>query len=149
VSGASELAYLCRAIKAPSLLASAARLAERARAEGWTHEQYLVACLDREVAARADHGGEGRIRAARFPARKTLEGFDFDHQRAARRDQLMHLGQLDFIAERTNIVLVGPPGTGKTCCSPPPPGGWRAWARPTCAAGSRPSFGAWGGTRCL
>ncbi|HWG84265.1 MAG TPA: IS21-like element helper ATPase IstB [Deinococcales bacterium] len=114
MSGASELAYLCRAIKAPSLLASAARLAERARAEGWTHEQYLVACLDREVAARADHGGEGRIRAARFPARKTLEGFDFDHQRAARRDQLMHLGQLDFIAERTNIVLVGPPGTGKT-----------------------------------
>jgi DNA replication protein DnaC len=47
---------------------SASRLAERARSESWTHEEYLAACLQREVAARDAHGGEGRIRAARFPA---------------------------------------------------------------------------------
>jgi DNA replication protein DnaC len=41
---------------------------ERAQAESWTHLEYLVACLQREVAAREAHGGEGRIRAARFPA---------------------------------------------------------------------------------
>ena len=70
---ASELAFLCRALKAPSLAAAADRLAERARAEYWTHEEYLAACLDREVSARQSHGGESRIRAARFPARKTLE----------------------------------------------------------------------------
>ena len=50
------------------------RLAERARAESWTHEEFLVACLQREVAARESHGGEGRIRAARFPARKSPGG---------------------------------------------------------------------------
>ena len=57
---------------------SAARLAEGARAENWSHEEYLVACLQREVSARESHGGEGRIRTARFAARKSLEEFDFD-----------------------------------------------------------------------
>ena len=63
----AELAYLTRALKAPSLRESAGRLAERARSESWSHEEYLAACLQREVAARDAHGGEGRIRAARFP----------------------------------------------------------------------------------
>jgi DNA replication protein DnaC len=63
-----ELAFLTRALKAPSLREAAGRLAERARAEGWTHEEFLAACLQREVAAREAHGGEGRIRQARFPA---------------------------------------------------------------------------------
>jgi DNA replication protein DnaC len=58
------------------------RLAERVRAESWSHEEFLAACLQREVAAREAHGGEGRIRAARFPARKSLEEFDFEHQRS-------------------------------------------------------------------
>jgi DNA replication protein DnaC len=78
---ASELVFLTRALKAPTLRDSAARLAERARTESWSHEEYLAACLQREVAARDAHGGEGRIRAARFPARKSLEEFDFDHAR--------------------------------------------------------------------
>jgi hypothetical protein len=34
--------------------------------------RFLAACLEREIAARQDHGGEGRIRTARFPALKTL-----------------------------------------------------------------------------
>ena len=76
---ASEIAYLTRALKAPTLGGAVARLAERARSENWTHEEFLAACLQREVAARESHGGEGRIRAARFPARKSLEDFDFDH----------------------------------------------------------------------
>ena len=59
----ADLAFLCRALKAPSLAASIDRLAERARSDGWTHEEFLAACLEREVAARQDHGGEGRIRA--------------------------------------------------------------------------------------
>lgn len=64
---------MTRALKAPSLADAIPRLAERARAETWTHEDFLAACLQREVAAREAHGGEGRIRAARFPARKALE----------------------------------------------------------------------------
>jgi DNA replication protein DnaC len=110
----ADLAYLCRALKAPSLAGSIDRLAERARSESWTHEEFLAACLEREVAARQANGGELRIRAAKFPARKTLEEFDFDHQRSLKRDQIAHLGTLDFVAGRENVVFLGPPGTGKT-----------------------------------
>ena len=81
----SEIAYLTRALKAPTMRDAVARLAERARAESWTHEEFLVACLQREVSARESHGGEGRIRAARFPARKSLEDFDFDQPRTETR----------------------------------------------------------------
>lgn len=110
----AELAYLTRTLKAPSLAAAVDRLAERARAESWTHEEFLVACLQREVAARESHGGEARIRSARFPARKALEEFDFDHQRSLQRDTIAHLGTLDFVAAKDNVVFLGPPGTGKT-----------------------------------
>jgi DNA replication protein DnaC len=110
----SEVAFLTRALKAPTLRSSVTRLAERARAESWSHEEFLIACLQREVAAREAHGGEGRIRTARFPARKSLEEFDFDHARGLKRDTIAHLGTLDFVAARDNVVFLGPPGTGKT-----------------------------------
>ena len=110
----ADLAYLCRALKAPAMAQAHQRLAERARAEDWTHQEFLAACLEREVAARQDHGGEGRIRAARFPARKTIEDFDFDHQRSLKRDVISHLGTLDFVDAKDNVVFLGPPGTGKT-----------------------------------
>src|SRR6202167_4638980 len=110
----SEIAFLTRALKAPTLRESVDRLAQRGRTETWAHEEFLVACLQREVAARDSHGGEGRIRAARFPARKSLEEFDFDHARGLKRDLVAHLGTLDFVAGRENIVFLGPPGTGKT-----------------------------------
>ena len=54
----AEIAYLTRALKAPTLRESAGRLAERARSESWTHEEYLTACLQREVAASDAHGQE-------------------------------------------------------------------------------------------
>jgi len=110
----AEITFLTRALKAPTLRESVDRLAERARAENWTHEEYLIACLQREVAARDAHGGEGRIRAARFPARKSLEEFDFDHARGLKREVIAHLGTLDFVTAKDNIVFLGPPGTGKT-----------------------------------
>lgn len=69
---AGEIAFLTRALKAPTLRESVERLAARARSESWSHEEFLVACLQREVSARESHGGEGRIRAARFPARKSI-----------------------------------------------------------------------------
>jgi DNA replication protein DnaC len=110
----SEIVYLTRALKAPTLRESVTRLAERAKAESWTHEEFLAACLQREVSARESHGGEGRIRAARFPARKSLEEFDFDHSRGLKREVIAHLGTLDFITAKENVVFLGPPGTGKS-----------------------------------
>src|SRR3954468_13574517 len=110
----AEVAFLTRALKAPTLREAVPRLAERAREQSWSHEEFLIACLQREVAAHESHGGEGRIRAARFPARKSLEEFDFDHARGLKRELIAHLGTLDFVTARENVLLLGPPGTGKT-----------------------------------
>jgi DNA replication protein DnaC len=110
----AEVAFLTRALKAPTLREAVPRLAERAREQSWTHEEFLIACLQREVSARESHGGEGRIRTARFPARKSLEEFDFDHARGLKRELIAHLGTLDFVTAKENVLLLGPPGTGKT-----------------------------------
>src|SRR6478735_3236697 len=77
-------------ISTPTLRESAARLAERARAENWSHEEYLAACLQREVSAR-----------------ESLEEFDFDRARGLKRDTIAHLGTLDFITPGDNAVFLG------------------------------------------
>ena len=110
----AELAHLFRALKAPAAARAVPKLAERAREEQWSHGRFLEAVLSTEVASRESHGGESRIKAARFPARKTLEEFDFTFQRSAKRQVVDHLGQLDFLHARENVVLLGPPGTGKS-----------------------------------
>jgi DNA replication protein DnaC len=108
-----QLRYLAAALRAPRITQAAPRLAEQARDAGWTFEDYLAAVLEREVSARSASGAQLRIRAAGFPARKTLEDFDFDAQPAARQ-QIAALASGAFLTEARNIVLLGPPGTGKT-----------------------------------
>ena len=114
MSEQAELGYLFRALKAPAAARALPKLAERARAEEWPYERFLAAVLKTEQASRDAHGGQARIKAARFPARKTLEEFDFTFQRSLQKTLVLHLGQLDFLTARDNVVLLGPPGTGKT-----------------------------------
>jgi DNA replication protein DnaC len=111
---ASELTHLFRALKAPAAARAMPKLAERARAEEWSYERFAEALLSTETASREASGGKLRIAAARFPARKTLEEFDFTFQRSIQKAVVQHLGQLDFLAGRENVVLLGPPGTGKS-----------------------------------
>jgi DNA replication protein DnaC len=114
MTAAAELAHLFRALKAPAAARALPALAERARAEEWGYEHFAEALLATEVASRQASGGAARIRAARFPARKTLEEFDFTFARSLKKAEVLHLGQLDFLIARENVVLLGPPGTGKT-----------------------------------
>ena len=109
-----QLAYLARALKAPRIGEAAARLGDQAREAGWSHEEYLAAVLDREVSARDASGARLRIRAAGFGATKTIEDFVFDHQPALKRDTIAHLATGVFLTKAENVVLLGPPGTGKT-----------------------------------
>ena len=111
---ASELAFLARAMKAPRIATCAEPMAKRAEEEGWDHQAYLAAVLAEEVAARETHGGQHRIKAARFPQTKTLDDFDFSFQRSVKQQTVAHLAQLDFLHEAKNVVFLGPPGTGKT-----------------------------------
>jgi DNA replication protein DnaC len=112
---AAELAHLFRALKAPAAARALPVLAGRAREEDWSYERFAEVLLGTEVSARESHGGEGRIKTARFPARKTLEEFDFAFQRSVRKTVIEHLGQLDFLHARENVILLGPPGPGSHC----------------------------------
>src|SRR4051795_5945528 len=123
----SELTHLFRALKAPAAARALPKLADRARAEGWSFERFAEVLLKTEIDS---HGGQARITAARFPARKTLEDFDFAFHTSIRREAVLHLGQLDFLAGRENVGLPGPPGTeprrpsahsGAVALSPPSP----------------------------
>jgi DNA replication protein DnaC len=114
MSRTSELTHLFRAMKAPAAARALPKLADRAREEEWSYERFAEALLSTEQSSREAHGGESRIKAARFPARKTLEEFDFTFQRSIKKTVIEHLGQLDFLHARENVVLLGPPGTGKT-----------------------------------
>jgi DNA replication protein DnaC len=128
----TELAHLFRVLKAPAAARALPKLADRARAEEWSYEQFIATVLKSEVDSRDSHGGQARIKAARFPARKTLEEFDFAFQTSLKRETVLHLGQLDFLAGKENIVLLGPPGTGKTHCETAEscrPGRLRGWRR--------------------
>ena len=149
-----QISHLAVVLKAPRITQSAARLADHARDAGWTHEDYLAAVLEREVAARNASGARLRIRAAGMPAVKTLEDFDFDHQPGAR-TPVQALASGAYLAEHRNVVLLGPPGTGKTHLATAlgvaaarqghrvlfaTATDWvAAWARPTTAAASPPS----------
>jgi DNA replication protein DnaC len=108
-----QIRYLAAALKAPRIVDVASRLADQARDAGWSFEDYLAAVLDREVSARNASGAQLRIRAAGFGAVKTLEEFDFDAQPGIR-PQIAALASGGFLTEARNVVLLGPPGTGKT-----------------------------------
>jgi DNA replication protein DnaC len=101
---------LAAALKAPRIVEAAHRLADQARDAGWTHEDYLAAVLEREVSARNASGAAQRIRWAGFPAHKTLDDFDWDHQPAVRQ-QVVARASGAFLTEARNVVLLGPPGT--------------------------------------
>ncbi len=113
-SSTTDVAYLTRALKMPRIRELASPLADTARTEGWDYLEFLAKVLSEEVAARETHGGENRVKAARFPQTKTLDDFDFTHQRSVSRSQISHLHQLDFLREAKNVIFLGPPGTGKT-----------------------------------
>ena len=110
----AKLAYLTRALKTPTIARVWDDLAAQARDLNWSHEEYLTAVLERQVADRESAGTTMRIRTAHFPAVKTLEEFNLDHLPSLRRDVLAHLATGTFVAKTDNVILLGPPGLGKT-----------------------------------
>lgn len=110
----SMIAYLTRVLKTPTIATFWEELAEQAREANWSHEEYLAALLQRQVADRESKGTTMRIRTAHFPSIKTLEDFNLDHLPSLRRDLLAHLATGTFAAKAENVILLGPPGIGKT-----------------------------------
>src|SRR6266480_2225073 len=90
------------------------QLAEEAAKESWTYVEFLDRVLDVEVSARVERDVTMKTRLARFPFVKTLDQFDFSFQPALNEAQIRELATARFVAHGENILLLGPPGVGKT-----------------------------------
>lgn len=89
-------------------------LFETARQEQWTYEQFLTRAVGTEREGRDRRAAERRMTAAHLPTFTTLEAFDFSFQPALSERLLWELADLSFVQTSTNMVFLGPPGTGKT-----------------------------------
>lgn len=87
---------------------------EQAAKHELDYRAFLEQALATEAAGRDRKGIEARMRAARFPAVKTLEAFDFAFQPSIDRKVVHQLAGLAFVERAENVVLLGPPGVGKT-----------------------------------
>ena len=76
--------------------------------------QVLETLLEAEVVATKARRARGRLRFAHFPVHKTLTDFDFDFQPNLDRKLIAELSTLRFVEERRNVILLGPPGVGKS-----------------------------------
>ena len=108
---------LAEQLKSLGLYVMAARyqeLAQEAQKVKSPYTHYLSALVSAQLAARMDRSFRERLTRARFPALKTLESFDFSFQKSLDEQHLRTLAELSFLAEAENVLLVGPPGVGKT-----------------------------------
>jgi len=87
---------------------------ETAREAQWTYETFMNRAIAAEIEGRDRRAAERRMTAARRPPIKTLEAFDFPFQPELSERLLWELADLSFVKTATNVVFLGPPGTGKT-----------------------------------
>ena len=90
------------------------QVVQAAQREQWTYETFLERALSTELDGREQKAIARRLKAARIPSKKTLDGFDFSFQPTLSERRLRELADLSFVRTCTNIVFLGPPGTGKT-----------------------------------
>jgi DNA replication protein DnaC len=74
----------------------------------------LLILTSQEIASREQRRVKTRISQANFPVVKTIDAFDFSFPKAINKSQIMDLFDLRFIEQKHNVILMGPPGTGKT-----------------------------------
>lgn len=79
-----------------------------------SYRDFLARLLREEVAATREARTASRIRRARLPEAWTLETFPFDKQPSVPAATIRQLGELDFLAQKRNVVFIGPTGVGKT-----------------------------------
>ena len=108
------LAHHLKALKLPTFLREYDKLARQCAAEGADHVRYLIRLAELELIDRERRMVERRIRQARFPAVKSLDGFDFKTIPSLNKMLVLELARCEYIDRRENVIALGNSGTGKT-----------------------------------
>jgi len=108
------LADHLKTLKLPTFLREYDKLARQCAAEGLDHVQFLARLVELELIDRERRMIERRIKAAKFPATKSLDSFDFKAIPKLNKMQVLELARCEWIERRENVIALGPSGTGKT-----------------------------------
>ena len=108
------LAHHLKTLKLPTFLREYEKLARLCAAEGLDHVQFLARLVELELIDRERRMVERRIKAAKFPATKSLDSFDFKAIPKLNKMQVLELARGEWIERRENVIALGPSGTGKT-----------------------------------
>src|SRR6056297_3163029 len=108
------LAHHLKTLKLPTFLREHEKVARQCAAEGLDHVQFLSRLVELELIDRERRMVERRIKAAKFPATKSLDSFDFKAIPKLNRMQGLELARCEWIERRENVIALGPSGTGKT-----------------------------------
>ena len=119
MSAASEapeilLRHHLRKLKLPTVLREHEKLARQCASENVDHVRYLARLVELELLDREVRMIERRIKAAKFPAPKSLDAFDFDAIPTLNKRLVLDLARCEFVERRENVVALGPSGVGKT-----------------------------------
>lgn len=109
-----ELQTLVEKLKLDYLGNALDTLCEQASKKDLGYREFLQEVLTTEWAGRHQKGLESRLKQARLPWVKTLEQFDYSFQPSIDKKVMRELAGLGFIERAENVVLLGPPGVGKT-----------------------------------
>ena len=101
-------------LKLTAILRVYAARAREARNTGSDYEDYLLSLMESELEVRADNRLKRRIRDARVPVMKTMEGFNFEEAEGLDKRWVREMAEGTYIKEKRNIIFVGKTGTGKT-----------------------------------
>jgi DNA replication protein DnaC len=108
------LEHHLKELKLPTFLREYDRLALRCASEGVDHPDYLLRLSELELIDRHHRMVDRRIKAARFPATKSLDTFDFLAIPSLNKPLVLELARCEYIDRNENVIALGNSGTGKT-----------------------------------
>lgn len=103
-----------KSLKLPTMGQECEKVAARAAVENLDHLAYLLQLCELELIDRERRAAERRLKAAKFPATKTLEEFDFRQQPSINKPLVLELAKGQYLDAAENVLLIGASGVGKT-----------------------------------
>ena len=109
-----ELIYKMKSIRLSAMTVKLPIRLQEAAANELSYQEFLQNLIDDELSIRRDRLLNKRLKQAKLPFMKTLDDFDFGFNPSINRPYIKQLATSSFVASHENILMIGPPGVGKT-----------------------------------